>query len=292
MKWKKKIGRVSAVFLGAVFLIAAGAKVFQPGAFVEQIQLEELDFLFSAPTVALMALALETGLGTALILGVRTSWILGSTTLLVSFFLFLTGRNYWLVVQGLRDEDAACGCFGSILQRTPVEAFWQDLLLLVPLLLLAIWFRPSGVKNFPMSRLLLALALAVGIVLHVDGHPDLHFLRLANEVAGNNEREKFTPTTEYLLFIEGENVSEAQIYESRQSVNLLIVIPQFPDAVLLYPMTKVIATMPLRKILRMERHITLSLDAVLREEGKFKVESDGIHFNLRNLNIYLRKISP
>ena len=104
------------MFLGLVLLVAAVAKALEPGAFAEQIRLEQLDFLFSVRTVTLIALALEVGLGTVLILGIRRLWVLFPATLLASFFLFLTGRNYWLVLNGLRDEDAACGCFGSLIE--------------------------------------------------------------------------------------------------------------------------------------------------------------------------------
>ena len=94
MKWKSIVGSLGARVLGLVLLVAAGAKIAEPGAFAEQIRLEQLDFLFSVRTVTLIALALEVGLETVLTLGLRRLWVLFPTTLLVSFFLFLTGRNY------------------------------------------------------------------------------------------------------------------------------------------------------------------------------------------------------
>ena len=142
-RWKEYAGTAGAVLLGMVFLVATYSKAWNPddfGAFVDQIRQEELDFLFTAVQVALIALALEAGLGTALLLGVRHLAVLLPTAVLVVFFLFLTGRNYWLVSQGLR-EPGSCGCFGSLIERTPAEAFWQDLLLMVPLTLLCFWRR-------------------------------------------------------------------------------------------------------------------------------------------------------
>jgi uncharacterized membrane protein YphA (DoxX/SURF4 family) len=131
------VGTIAGVLLGAVFLLAVWGKALDPSGFAEQIRIEGLDFLLSAESVALIALALEAGLGLALLLGVRRKWVLVPTALLVVFFVFLTGRAWYLDSQGLRTETAGCGCFGNLVQRSPAEAFWQDLLLLVPPLGLA-----------------------------------------------------------------------------------------------------------------------------------------------------------
>ena len=73
-----------------------------------------------------------------LVLGVRYRAVLVATGLLVAFFLFLTGRAYWRDVNGIVAGDpASCGCFGNLLDRSPAEAFLQDVVLLVPGLLLA-----------------------------------------------------------------------------------------------------------------------------------------------------------
>ena len=163
-RWKKHAGTAGAVLLGVVFLVATYSKAWNAdgvGAFIDQIRQEELDFLFSATQVALIALALEAGLGMALLLGVRHLIILLPTAALVVFFLFLTGRNYWLVSQGLR-EPGSCGCFGSLIERTAAEAFWQDLLLMVPFILLCFWKRPKS-RGLPKRRLGLALLMALGV---------------------------------------------------------------------------------------------------------------------------------
>ncbi len=55
--------------------------------------------------------------------------------------------------QGLLDEEGSCGCFGNLVQRTPAEAFWQDLLMLVPLYGLAWLGRRVGERSgFPVWR--------------------------------------------------------------------------------------------------------------------------------------------
>ena len=140
--WRRALGYLGGAFLGAVLLVAAWAKVIDPDSFADQIRLEGLDVLLSAKAVAFVALGLEIGLGLLLVLGVRRSWVLIPTALLVVAFLALNGRAWYLDAHGLRNEAASCGCFGNLVDRTPAEAFWQDLLLLVPPLLLAFLGRP------------------------------------------------------------------------------------------------------------------------------------------------------
>src|SRR3954462_10679447 len=113
------LGTFGGAVLRCVLLVAVWAKMLDPVAFAEQIHTEGLDFLLSAQAVALIALALEAGLGLALLLGLRRLWVLIPATLLVAFFLSLTGRAWWLAAHGLRDASASCGCFGNLVQRTP-----------------------------------------------------------------------------------------------------------------------------------------------------------------------------
>lgn len=153
------VGTLAGAVLGVVLLVAAWAKALDPASFAEQIRLEKLDFLFSAEAVALIALALEVGLGLALLLGVRRLWVLVPSALLVAFFVFLTGRTYYLSLHGQLPEASSCGCFGNLVQRTPGEAFWQDLAMLVPPLLMAFLGRDRRGRLFPPVRTA-AIALA------------------------------------------------------------------------------------------------------------------------------------
>jgi uncharacterized membrane protein YphA (DoxX/SURF4 family) len=170
------VGTVAGVVLGIVLLVAVWAKAVDPASFTEQIRMEKLDFLLSASAIALLALALETGLGLALLLGVRRTWVLVPATLLVAFFLFLTGRSWWLSAQGLRDAAASCGCFGNLVQRTPAEAFWQDLLMLVPPLLLAFVGRGRRGERgplFPPVRTAVVVLSTVAVTLFAWKAPEL-----------------------------------------------------------------------------------------------------------------------
>ena len=288
MKWRSILGSIGARFLGLVLLVAAGAKVVEPGAFAEQIRLEQLDFLFSVRTVTLIALALEVGLGTVLILGLRRLWVLVPTTLLVSFFLFLTGRNYWLVLNGLRDEDSACGCFGSLIERTPGEAFWQDLFLLLVPLSLAYVCRQVSHRGFPWRRLLAAAFLVMGVTVYVGGNSDLQFVEMAAEIADESGEERFVKTDDYLLVLKGSEVPKAEIYHS-QSVTFLILSPQLPAAVVLKLRTTSVETIAEEMIFRVDDgSIMLSSDAVFHPEGEFEVDAEGISFTVQGAQLRLR----
>lgn len=176
------VGTIAGALLGAVFLAAVWAKALDPSAFAEQIRSEGLDIVLAAPTVALIALALEAGLGLALVFGVRRMWVLGPTTLLVAFFLVLTGRAWWLAAHGLLPETAGCGCFGNLVQRSPAEAFWQDLLLLVPALALAFVGRDRRGRLVPPLRTTVAALGTAGVLIFAWKSPELPLDDLATRL--------------------------------------------------------------------------------------------------------------
>ncbi len=231
---KQLVGSIGGIFLGVVLLVAAGAKAVEPDGLVRQIQLEGLDFLFASTTVTLIALALETGLGVALLLGVRNLWILVPSSLLVVFFLGLTGRNYWLVAQGLRNPED-CGCFGSLIDRTPAEAFWQDLLLLLPALLLSFWHRPEMGRRLPRARLGIAAIVALGTVVWVARNPDLPFLEAAGELGIIGEEAVFTVSPSFQLTSSGKEIPGSRVYESGDSSVFLITSPNLKAPLILDP---------------------------------------------------------
>jgi hypothetical protein len=140
-------GRVGGVALGLVLLVAAALKALDPATFGEEIVAQGVAFGLPPLVAALAALAVETAIGAALVLDLRSRALLGLATALVAFFLYLTGKMAWLAARGLADASAACGCFGALVERTPQEAFVQDLLLLVPALALAWWGRPGATSG-------------------------------------------------------------------------------------------------------------------------------------------------
>ncbi|HVG06519.1 MAG TPA: MauE/DoxX family redox-associated membrane protein [Thermoanaerobaculia bacterium] len=175
------LGTAAGVFLGAVLLVAVWAKALDPAAFAEQIRIEGLDVLLSAQAVALIALILEAGLGLALVLGIRKLWVLVPAAVLVAFFVLLTGRAWWMSAHGLREAES-CGCFGNLVQRTPAQAFWQDLLLLVPALLLSFVGRKRS-SGFPRVRTALAAAATIAVAVFAWKAPELPLDDLATRLS-------------------------------------------------------------------------------------------------------------
>jgi uncharacterized membrane protein YphA (DoxX/SURF4 family) len=176
------VGTIAGALLGAVFLIAVWAKALDPSAFAEQIHTEGLDFLLSAQAVALIALALEAGLGLALLFGVRRLWVLVPAALLVAFFVLLTGRAWWLSAHGMLPEATGCGCFGNLVQRSPAEAFWQDLLLLVPPLALAFVGRDRRSRLVPPLRTAAVALGTIAVLVFAWKSPELPLDNLATRL--------------------------------------------------------------------------------------------------------------
>lgn len=178
--WRRWASVAGCVVLGAVLLFAAWAKVLDPAAFADKIRSEGLDIVLSGEAVAWIALFLELFLGAALLLAVRHRTILWPTAALVAFFVFLTSRTYWRFLAGVEVDDGSCGCFGKLVERTPEEAFWQDLLLLVPPLALAFLARAAG--SLPRWRLIVAGIFTAGMLGLAWKAPELPLDNLATRL--------------------------------------------------------------------------------------------------------------
>jgi uncharacterized membrane protein YphA (DoxX/SURF4 family) len=180
--WIRVLGIAAAALLGLVLLVAAWGKALDPVSFVEQIGVEGVDFFGLAELTAFIALGVEIALGLALVLGLRRWWVLLPAAALVAFFLFLTGRAYWRFEHGLIDETEACGCFGNLLDRTPKEAFWQDLWILGLPLGLSLLGRKGTETAVPKWRLVVIGGLTAAVLLFAWKAPDLPLDDLATRL--------------------------------------------------------------------------------------------------------------
>lgn len=114
-------GRTSARLLGAVLLLAAYGKAVDPQAFAASLR-----ELVQVPATlayvwALAVVGYEAGLGTALLGGSRRRSVLVLAN--ATFLVFVATVAWQLVRPG---EAAACGCFGRLLERTPLQALYED----------------------------------------------------------------------------------------------------------------------------------------------------------------------
>ena len=163
--WMVIVGTAAGVFLGVIFVVGLYAKALDPEAFVETIQREGLDFLLPASWVAAIALFLEAMLGFALMLGLRRMRILLPSAALVAFFVFLTARAYIQYDPNASLGEHSCGCFGNLVERSPAEAFWQDLLMLVPACALAFLARPTSAAAHTRARFITAGSLTAAVLV-------------------------------------------------------------------------------------------------------------------------------
>ena len=283
---KQLFGFLAAFFLGGVLLFAAYAKLIEPAGFLEQIHLEGLDFVLPASSVALVAILLETGLGVALMLGLLNRWVLYGTSALAAFFIYLTGRNYWLVSQGLRDPDTSCGCFGSLVERTPQEAFGQDLFLLgVPLLIL-FWSRPMWYR---FTRLRSFVSVATGLVAVVLMVRSPGFATAADAIRfGQDVTDRSFYTHKADIFVDGERDESAKVYFSEARASFLIQSQRFVELIVLDLRKKEFQALPISSIRPYSEN---SIDLVGKIKplfaGSFTMGAEGVSFPLRTLQVTL-----
>jgi hypothetical protein len=285
------VGSIGAFILGVVLITATFGKVAEPIVFVEQIRNEGLDVFFSANTVALIALAVEMWLGVALLLGDRSRWILVPATVLVAFFLFITGRTYWLVLTGEIDNTYDCGCFGVFLQRTATEAFWQDLFLLVPPLLMCFVGRRSSGSHRPSWRFWIGVVGAVIVVAYVVvgiGLPAEDLVEFEEPVSVTADGT-FRLTDDYALLIEGKEDPTAQIYQSEETLQFLVLSAELSFPLLLDLRGNEVSRLTDEMIIRRDGNKLDLVDSVSPDVlGSFEVGAEGLTFTWKERMIQIR----
>ena len=128
--------------LGTVYKMKDYFDVFAQQAFPFTDFLKENVYLFS-----IIMLVLELALGIYFILGMRGKWnsVLWVNLMLMLFFTFLTGFNYytgyvpqgenffnfevWGKFQETNIRITDCGCFGDFMKLAPIETFLKDVFL-------------------------------------------------------------------------------------------------------------------------------------------------------------------
>jgi hypothetical protein len=158
--WRVWVARSIEVVIGAVLLAAGLLKAYQPLDFIEQIT----DYrLIAAPAlvkvIAWLMIAVECMLGAALIVGYRRRIMIPATAILFLIFLAAVG---WAWATG---ATADCGCFGSWVERTPAQAFLEDVLLL--LATCAAWlltrYEPARFRSLRLGAV--TMALMAGLIV-------------------------------------------------------------------------------------------------------------------------------
>ncbi len=286
---RRILSLIGAFVLGAILIIATLGKLGDPIVFVELIHNEGLDFLLSANTVALIALALETFLGLALVLGVRNLRILGPTAALVGFFIALTAWNYYLVLSGQRDVSYDCGCFGVFMHRNAVQAFWQDLpMLTLPLLLILLDRKAvrAPVARWKISVSLAGTAAILAYTVYGVGLPTAPLPGTGTSEA--SQVLTFRPSDQFELLVAGEPVPDGRILECPETLQFILMSASLPKPLLLDIRKSRVEELQTEKDLDGARQLTLPRDFESESVGSFKVGSEGLSFDYDGQKIALR----
>lgn len=167
------LGCLAALVVGSYLLYGVYGKGLDAPGFAAGLETKGLTGGLPPLVVAYAGLALEALLGVLLVLNVRRMWVLVPTLLLVCFFMSVTGKDWWDAEHGNAAESASCICFGNVMQRTPKEAFLQDLAFMFVPALLAFLGRQKAPPRFPPVRTRLALGLTAAVVVFAHFAPSL-----------------------------------------------------------------------------------------------------------------------
>ena len=159
-RWCIRAARVLAGTVGLVLVVAALLKLPEMELFVRQIKAygivsDRLVLIFSAWGL----IVVECVLGVGLIVVYRPRILFPMTVLLWVIFMGATG---WAWITGTAEN---CGCFGSWLERTPGEAFVEDLILLAATVLAWAGLRRSQVLRTRAKTWAVSAACLIGLVL-------------------------------------------------------------------------------------------------------------------------------
>src|SRR5262245_15783194 len=130
MLWHVTSGLVGLVFLGTGTL-----KALDSARFLQQLRRYRLLPSGWALPAALLFIAVECALGTALVLGLSRSLLPAAVLMLVAF----AALTAWATSTG-RVED--CGCYGGLVMLTPAQSIALDGVYVA--LLAVAWYRAPG----------------------------------------------------------------------------------------------------------------------------------------------------
>jgi uncharacterized membrane protein YphA (DoxX/SURF4 family) len=142
--------------VGAVFLIAAGAKALDPAAFARQIAGYGWVPESWTPALAIALILVELLLGAALVLAVASRPAAALTAALLVLFVAVMGAAWYT------GREVDCGCFGTLIDRGPGEVVLEDLGLLA-LLLPTIWSARKSASRLRTAGVVVIALAGVGL---------------------------------------------------------------------------------------------------------------------------------
>jgi uncharacterized membrane protein YphA (DoxX/SURF4 family) len=158
--WEFWVSRLLTAAIGIVLLVSGLTKAVDIDLFIRQMGDYKIINHYVLLTLSAWGIIItEFILGTALILSYRLRWAIPLSGLLLLIFM---GATAWASLTGVTSD---CGCFGTLIKRTPGEALLEDLVMLV--CLFPEWIRQRH-SDKPAKNLKLwgiGAACLAGIVL-------------------------------------------------------------------------------------------------------------------------------
>ncbi|RMG46149.1 MAG: hypothetical protein D6718_06070 [Acidobacteria bacterium] len=179
---RRTAGYAAAAVLGCVLLLSAWTKGADPEGFAAQIVREGLLPGSLAGFAAVLVVALEAGLGAALLAGRLVPPVLAAGTALMGAFWLLAGWQFFVPP----DDPSSCGCFGNLIQQTPGRhwALNTAFLALAALSWLGCRRTARGALGLTAGSFAVAAAFALAAPsLPIDSWPGVTRLREGADVA-------------------------------------------------------------------------------------------------------------
>jgi uncharacterized membrane protein YphA (DoxX/SURF4 family) len=156
---QQRIGRVAAIGLGLVFVLAGTLKVADPWSFLGSLPAYGIPPVLRVPITVLMP-TIEVALGVMLLAGWRTRIASLAAAGVLGGFALVIGYGWSM---GTLQE---CGCFGPMLERTPPEALAQDAVFIGLAVLGMLWAPVTRIEwtRFRMGTLATVAVASVAMI--------------------------------------------------------------------------------------------------------------------------------
>ena len=160
---RELIFRFIGIVLGAVLMTAGVVKGLGIHSFINQINQYGLlpDDTRITGSLAWFMVIVEIAFGAALIVNWRATTVLSGVMAMLLIFI---GALAWAIIKGGVDD---CGCFGQAAVRSPTQALFEDVILLIGTI--AAWHLSRGRIQYPhpVKGWVVAIACVFGLALPV-----------------------------------------------------------------------------------------------------------------------------
>ncbi|MFY7706620.1 MAG: MauE/DoxX family redox-associated membrane protein [Flavobacteriales bacterium] len=181
---------VLRIIVGVTFVISGIMKLYPIEFFENDLLLHNLSAESLVPYQSRLLIAAELYLGVVLILGIFLKWSIRLS------LIMLLAYTAWLAILISKEGNVGnCGCFGDIIQMTPLQAIIKNIILSVFLLLLSKWApvaqfkfqRGGAIASFIISTslpfILNPIFFTTPTVFNAEGRPQMKIFELGIDTA-------------------------------------------------------------------------------------------------------------